>query len=213
MKCSSRHIFAPIDSTFCTPGMYVQLSGGPREAHDWSQPTLRGGPTPSRISVCAPSILTQERSQSALGGGPTPSSIPVCVPPWWQVFFSSQNPGVHGADLLSFSGALCLPLPPFEPHQVVVFVAVHYNNFGSLNKRRLIKWTPHTTKSTQLQGRQWERFRESQKIVCIEGNTSGKTEKIKGLKKYNNNNFTFFVTFPQGIENLKKERASRHNTV
>ena len=56
MKCSSRHTFqtfAPIDSTFCTPGMYIQVSGGPREAHDWSQPTLRGGLTPSPISVCA----------------------------------------------------------------------------------------------------------------------------------------------------------------
>ena len=27
-----------------------------------------------------------------------------------------KNTGVHGADLLSFSGALYLPLPPFEPH-------------------------------------------------------------------------------------------------
>ena len=57
------------------------------------------------------------------------------------------------------------------------------------------------------------RLRKSQKSVCIEGNTSGKTAKFKGLKKYNNNNFTFFVTFPQGIENLKKERVSRKNTV
>ena len=83
MKCSSRHTFAPIDSTLCTPGIYIEVSWGPREAHDWSQPTLREDPTPSPISVCALSIFTQESSQSALGGGPTPSSIPVCVPPWW----------------------------------------------------------------------------------------------------------------------------------
>ena len=35
-----------------------------------------------------------------------------------------KNPGVHGADLLSFIGAHCRPLPPFESHQVFVFVAV-----------------------------------------------------------------------------------------
>ena len=35
-----------------------------------------------------------------------------------------KNPGLHGADLLSFSGALCHPLPPFQPHQVVVFVTI-----------------------------------------------------------------------------------------
>ena len=33
-----------------------------------------------------------------------------------------KNSEVHGADLLSFSGALYLPLPPFEPHQVVVLL-------------------------------------------------------------------------------------------
>ena len=54
-------------------------------------------------------------------------------------FSLAQNPGVHGADLLSFSGALRLPLPPFEPHQVVVSVDVKYNNFGSPNTRKSIK--------------------------------------------------------------------------
>ena len=39
MKCSSRHTFAPIDSTFCTPRIYILASGVPREAHDSSQPT------------------------------------------------------------------------------------------------------------------------------------------------------------------------------
>ena len=33
-----------------------------------------------------------------------------------------KNPGVHGADPLSFSGALCYPLPLFEPHQVVILL-------------------------------------------------------------------------------------------
>ena len=36
-----------------------------------------------------------------------------------------------GADLLSFSGAHCRPLPPFKPHQVFVFVAVWNDKFGS----------------------------------------------------------------------------------
>ena len=39
MKCSSRHTFAPIDSTFCTPRIYILANGGPRDPHDRSQPT------------------------------------------------------------------------------------------------------------------------------------------------------------------------------
>ena len=67
MKCSSRHTFAPIDSTFCTPRIYILASGALR------RPTIgrsrpRGGPTPSSILVCAPS--------SCVSGGPTPSPLP-----------------------------------------------------------------------------------------------------------------------------------------
>ena len=80
------------------------------------RPTIGHSPTSSPISVCAPSIFTQERSQSALGGGPTPSSIPSVYHPGGRFSLAHKNTGVHGADLLSFSGALCLPLPPFEPH-------------------------------------------------------------------------------------------------
>ena len=88
------------------------------------------------IGLC---IFTQERSQSALGGGPTPSSIPSVYHPSGRFSLAHKNPGVHGADLLSFSGALCHPLPLLEPHQVVVcFVAVQYNNFGSPNMRKFI---------------------------------------------------------------------------
>ena len=46
MWCSSCHTFAPIDSTFRTHGIYIWVSGGLREAHNWSQPTMREGPTP-----------------------------------------------------------------------------------------------------------------------------------------------------------------------
>ena len=67
MKCSSRHTFAPIDSTFCTPRIYILASGA------LGKPTIgrsqrRGGQTPSSILVCAPS--------SQVSGGPTPSSLP-----------------------------------------------------------------------------------------------------------------------------------------
>ena len=52
-------------------------------------------------------------------------------PPYWCVYqpgarfsLAHKNPGVHGAVLLSFSGAACRLPPPFEPHQNFVFVAV-----------------------------------------------------------------------------------------
>ncbi len=35
---------------------------------------------------------------------------------------ANKNPGVHGADLYSFHGALCHSLPHFQPNQVVVIV-------------------------------------------------------------------------------------------
>ena len=104
--------------------------------HDWSQQTPRGGPTPYPISVCAPSIFTQERSQ-----------LP---PPYRCVYhlggrfsLAHKNPGVHGADLLSFSGALCHPLPLLSHTKLLFcccFVVVQHNNFGSpiANMRKLI---------------------------------------------------------------------------
>ena len=48
-------------------------------------------------------------------------------------------------------GALCLPFRSLEPHQVVVFVAVHYNNFGSSNMRRLIN-SQHQKMSSDAAG-------------------------------------------------------------
>ena len=75
MKCSSRHTFAPIDSTFCTR-IYLLASGAlgrPTIGH--SQP--RGCPALSSILVCAPSSYASGGpTPSNQRGGPTPSSLP-----------------------------------------------------------------------------------------------------------------------------------------
>ena len=60
MKCFSRHTFAaattPIDSTL----LCIYVSGNHSGAHDWPQPTQRGGPTPSSsISVCTRLVEAQ----------------------------------------------------------------------------------------------------------------------------------------------------------
>ena len=146
IKCSYRHTFAPIDSAFCTPGIYIQFSRGPREARNnyWSQSTQSGGPTPSTpyrpvhllsrlVEAQLPPIGEEDKLLPPLypgmvtigPGRKLDSSIPLCAPPWGQVFL--KNPGVHGAiDFKSFSGVLCLPLPHFQPHKVVCYCSCFY---------------------------------------------------------------------------------------
>ena len=93
----------PIDSTFCTPGLCIYLSGNP------GRPTIGHGrpggevqlPLPLYRSVHLPSRLVEAQIPSnrrkvklsplypgmvrvAPGEGLATSSIPVlCVPPWW----------------------------------------------------------------------------------------------------------------------------------
>ena len=55
--CWDEVLISPHFWQFCTPGIYIKVSGSPKEAHDWLQPTQRGDPTSSSsTSVCAPSI-------------------------------------------------------------------------------------------------------------------------------------------------------------
>ena len=109
MKCSSRHTFAPIDSTFCTPRKYILASGAlGRPTIGYSQP--RGGPLPPLYwSVYLPARLLggptpfslTRNGPSRPGGGPT-----TCLPPPYRCvyhpggrfFFNYQKSGVHGAN-------------------------------------------------------------------------------------------------------------------
>lgn len=86
MMCSSCHTFASIDLTLCTPGIYIQVSGSRRKVHDSSEPTQKGGPTPSfSIQVCAPSI----QGSGDRRRGQTPSSLPR---PWVEPHLPSSMP-------------------------------------------------------------------------------------------------------------------------
>ena len=72
--CWDKVLISPHVCPSCTPGIYIKVSGSPKEAHDWLQPTQWGDPTSSSsTSVCAPSILVSgsPTAQLALGGSPT----------------------------------------------------------------------------------------------------------------------------------------------
>ena len=107
MKCFSHHTFAasptPIDWTFCYAYTLLGTLGG-GGGHDWSQPTQRGGPTPSSsISVCTrlveaqlpsnrrkaklPPLYPGIWSQSPLGESQLPSLYQCMYHPRGRLFF------------------------------------------------------------------------------------------------------------------------------
>ena len=115
MKGSSRHTFAPIDLTFCTPGIYIKVSGNLREAHVGHRHSRPRGearlPLPLYRSVHLPSTLvdtqlpsdpsTQKWSHLAQEGGLTdfPSLDRCMYHPGGMFSLANKNPGLHGTDV------------------------------------------------------------------------------------------------------------------